>query len=95
MFVQSQTRSNSRSWKRELLEQEESLRLSESEREAMIRDLARKLYMAATRAGQRLVITYVGEIPEVIRSISVSQSGANSNEHGSTPPRAERRRECT
>jgi hypothetical protein len=60
MFVQRQTRSNSRSWKWELLEQEQSLRLSESEREALIRGLARKLYMAATWAGQGLVITYVG-----------------------------------
>jgi ATP-dependent exoDNAse (exonuclease V) beta subunit len=42
---------------RELFEQEQSLRLSDSEREALIRDNTRKLYMAATRAGQRLVIT--------------------------------------
>jgi hypothetical protein len=28
--------------------------------------------MAATRAGQRLVIPYVGELPEVIQSILVS-----------------------
>jgi hypothetical protein len=31
--------------------------------------MARRLYMAATRAGQRLVITYVGELPQVIQSI--------------------------
>jgi hypothetical protein len=31
--------------------------------------MARKLYMAATRAGQRLVIPYVGELPDVIGSI--------------------------
>ena len=54
---------------KELFEMEQSLRLSDSEREAMVRDNTRKLYMAATRAGQRLVITYVGELPEVIRSI--------------------------
>ena len=54
---------------RELFEQERSLRLSDSEREALIRDNTRKLYMAATRAGQRLVITYVGELPEGIRAI--------------------------
>jgi hypothetical protein len=29
--------------------------------------------MAATRAGQRLVITYVGELPEVIWSILFSR----------------------
>ena len=49
---------------------EQSLRLSDAEREALVRDNTRKLYMAATRAGQRLVITYVGELPEVIRTIS-------------------------
>jgi superfamily I DNA/RNA helicase len=42
---------------RELFEQEQSLRLSDAEREALVRDNTRKLYMAATRAGQRLVIT--------------------------------------
>jgi hypothetical protein len=57
---------------RELFEQEQSLRLSDSEREALVRDNTRKLYMAATRAGQRLVITYVGELPEVIKSILLS-----------------------
>jgi hypothetical protein len=62
---------------RELFEQEQSLRLSDSEREALVRDNTRKLYMAATRAGQRLVITYVGELPEVIRSILVPGSKAS------------------
>ena len=54
---------------KELFEREQSLRLSDVEREALVRDNTRKLYMAATRAGQRLVITYVGELPEVIGSI--------------------------
>ena len=31
------------------------------------------LYMAATRAGQRLVITYVGELPEVVWSILAAE----------------------
>jgi hypothetical protein len=57
---------------RELFEQEQSLRLSEAEREALVGDNTRKLYMAATRAGQRLVITYVGDVPEVIRLILLS-----------------------
>jgi superfamily I DNA/RNA helicase len=65
---------------RELFEQEQSLRLSDSEREALVRDNTRKLYMAATRAGQRLVITYVGELPEVIRSILLS--GPTASEAG-------------
>lgn len=59
---------------RQLFEQEQSLRLSESERETFMRDNTRKLYMAATRAGQRLVITYVGELPGVIKSILRSRS---------------------
>jgi hypothetical protein len=35
---------------RGLFEQEQSLRLSDAEREALIRDNSRKLYLAATRA---------------------------------------------
>lgn len=45
---------------RDLLEKEQSLRLSDEEREAMILNNTRKLYMAITRAGQRLVFTYPG-----------------------------------
>lgn len=59
---------------RQLFEQEQSLRLSDSERDGLIRDNTRKLYMAATRAGQRLVLTYVGELPEVIKSIVYSKA---------------------
>lgn len=51
-----------------LFEEEQSLRLSDDEREGLIRDNTRKLYMAATRAGQRLVLTYSGELPEVLKS---------------------------
>lgn len=51
-----------------LLEQEQSLRLSDEERDGLIRDNTRKLYMAATRAGQRLVLTYSGDLPEVLKS---------------------------
>lgn len=53
---------------REMLEAEQSLRLSDDEREALIRDNTRKLYMATTRAGQRLVLTYVGELPDVLKA---------------------------
>ena len=49
----------------DLYEMEQSLRLSEEERADLIRDNTRKLYMACTRAGQRLVITYVGELPDI------------------------------
>ena len=53
---------------REMFEQEQSLRLADDEREALIRDNTRKLYMATTRAGQRLVLTYVGEIPAALKT---------------------------
>ena len=51
-----------------LFEEEQSLRLSDEEREGLIRDNTRKLYMAATRAGQRLVLTYSGELPEDLKA---------------------------
>jgi superfamily I DNA/RNA helicase len=49
-----------------LYEAEQSLRLSEGERLELIRDNTRKLYMACTRAGQRLVLTYVGDVPNFL-----------------------------
>lgn len=52
---------------RELFEEEQSIRLSDDEREEVIRDNTRKVYMAATRAGQRLVFTYVGDLPEKMK----------------------------
>ncbi len=54
---------------RELFEEEQSLRLSDDEREDMVRDNTRKIYMAATRAGQRLVFTYVGDLPAMLQQI--------------------------
>jgi superfamily I DNA/RNA helicase len=54
---------------RELFEEEQSLRLSDDEREEIIRDNTRKIYMAATRAGQRLVFTYVGDLPTALKEI--------------------------
>ena len=51
----------------QLFEQEQSVRLSDDERAELIRDNTRKLYMAITRAGQRVVLTYVGELPHVFR----------------------------
>ena len=65
---------------RELYETEQSLRWAEDERSELIRDNTRKLYMAVTRAGQRLVITYTGEIPEVFRHQStLPRVGAKGN----------------
>ncbi|NMB89983.1 MAG: UvrD-helicase domain-containing protein [Chloroflexi bacterium] len=54
---------------RELFEEEQSIRLSDDEREEIIRDNTRKVYMAATRAGQRLVFTYVGDLPEMLKQV--------------------------
>lgn len=54
----------------ELFEQEQSVRLSDDERLELVRDNTRKLYMALTRAGQRVVLTYVGEAPDALRNLS-------------------------
>jgi hypothetical protein len=53
----------------QLFEEEQSLRLSDEEREALIVENTRKVYMAATRAGQRLAFTYVGDVPLVIKGL--------------------------
>lgn len=52
----------------DLYDAEQSVRLSDDERAELIRDNTRKLYMAVTRAGQRLVLTYVGDVPEWVRA---------------------------
>lgn len=49
------------------VEAEGSLRITEEERAERVRDTTRRLYMAMTRAGQRLVLTYVGEPPAALR----------------------------
>ncbi|MBL6983854.1 MAG: hypothetical protein ISR58_21935, partial [Anaerolineales bacterium] len=54
---------------KQLMEKEQSLRISEEEREQLIIENTRKIYMAMTRAGHRLVITYVGELPNDIQWI--------------------------
>ena len=58
---------------RELFEEEQSIRLSDNEREEIILDNTRKIYMATTRAGQRLVFTYVGDLPKVLSQIFTQQ----------------------
>src|SRR6266511_2615309 len=55
-----------------MCEAERSVRLSEDERAELIRDNTRKFYMAFTRAGQRLAITYVGNLPDVFRQLHTS-----------------------
>jgi hypothetical protein len=52
----------------QLFEQEQSVRLSDDERAELIRDNTRKLYMAITRAGQRLMMTYVGSLPAILQT---------------------------
>jgi superfamily I DNA/RNA helicase len=54
---------------RQLFEREQSLRISEDERDQLIRENTRKIYMALTRAGQRLVITYPGKLPEPLNRL--------------------------
>jgi superfamily I DNA/RNA helicase len=66
-----------------LLEETQSLRLTEEERQDVVRDHARRLYMAMTRAGQRLVITYVGDLPDLLhqaQALTVQQSGGAREE---------------
>ncbi len=53
----------------DLYQREQSLRISDRERTELIRDNTRKLYTAITRAGQRLIITYVGDPPQVFRQV--------------------------
>jgi len=57
---------------REQFEEEQSLRLSDDDRESLIRDNTKKVYMAATRAGQRLVFTFVGELPIIFNQLFVN-----------------------
>ena len=51
----------------ELFEREQSIRLSDEERVQVLRDNTRRLYMAMTRAGQRLVLTCVGGVPALFQ----------------------------
>lgn len=53
----------------QLFEEEQSIRLSDDERLELIRDNTRKLYMALTRAGQRVVMTYAGPLPEALSKL--------------------------
>jgi len=53
----------------QFFEQEHSLRLSEDDQVEQVLNNTRKIYMAATRAGQRLVMTFVGQIPAVLASV--------------------------
>jgi|WetSurMetagenome_2_1015567.scaffolds.fasta_scaffold149109_2 superfamily I DNA/RNA helicase len=54
---------------REQFEEEQSLCLSGDDRESLIRDNTRKIFMAVTRAGHRLVFTFVGELPIIFNQL--------------------------
>ena len=54
----------------ELFEQEGGLTLTDEDRGEMIEEHTRKLYMAFTRAGQRLVLSCVGDVPAAFRKIA-------------------------
>ena len=58
-----------------LFEREQSLRLSDEEADRLMLENTRKVYMASTRAGQRLVITYVGDVPDVLKELLVAAPG--------------------
>jgi superfamily I DNA/RNA helicase len=52
-----------------MFEKEQSLRFSDDEREKIKLENTRKIYMAATRAGQRLIFTYVGSLPDPLKGL--------------------------
>jgi ATP-dependent exoDNAse (exonuclease V) beta subunit len=59
-----------------LIEAEGSLRIAEEEWAERVRDTTRQLYMAMTRAGQRLVLTYIGEPPAFFRPAAIGHGAA-------------------
>jgi hypothetical protein len=52
-----------------LFQVEQSIRLPGDEREELIRDITRKIYMASIRAGLRKGFTNVGDLPKVMKQI--------------------------
>ena len=54
----------------DLFEKEGSLKIDKGEREERMMAHTKKLYMAFTRAGQRLIMTYVGKLPESLVELS-------------------------
>lgn len=61
-----------------LVEAEGSIRLHEEERAERVRDTTRRLYMAMTRAGQRLVLTYIGKPPAFFHTPAAHQGAIQS-----------------
>jgi superfamily I DNA/RNA helicase len=54
----------------EMFEEEGSLHLGKDERAALVQSNTRKLYMAFTRAGQRLILTYVGDLSPSLKELA-------------------------
>jgi hypothetical protein len=57
-----------------LFEEEQSLRLSDNERFALIGENTSKIFKATTHAAQRLVFSYVGELSEKLGMIFRKES---------------------
>jgi superfamily I DNA/RNA helicase len=54
----------------QMFEKEGSLRLSDEEKTELVQENTRKLYMAFTRAAQRLVLTTVGDLPVSMQELA-------------------------
>ncbi|MCD4753221.1 MAG: UvrD-helicase domain-containing protein [Anaerolineaceae bacterium] len=50
----------------QLFEQEQNIRISQEERDELIQENTKKIYMALTRAGNYVFITYRGEVPNFL-----------------------------
>jgi hypothetical protein len=55
-----------------LFEREQRLHLSDKETDRLILKNTRKFSMASIRAGQRMVITCIGEVPDLLRELPIS-----------------------
>ena len=53
-----------------VFEKEGSLRLSDEEKTELVQENTRKLYMAFTRAAQRLVLATVGDLPVSVQELA-------------------------
>ena len=58
----------------QLFQSELDLHLGDEERAEVVRDNTRRLYMACTRAGQRLVLCHVGAPPDALLSLAAEEA---------------------
>ena len=68
----------------ELVEREQDLQLSAEQRAELLRDNTRRLYMAFTRAGMRLVITWVGDVPTSMANPAITNGKRAEGPTGKT-----------